>query len=679
MSSKPLLFIFLLILILAGYLRYPAFLFGFPYIEHPDEPHYNLAASSIIEKGNADDLGMSGYPPGIIYTNIFLIKFFHNPNLRWSTDIIPLARLLSITFGGLGVISCLFALGAIQGKPFAGILASFLWAITPVCVEYDRFACAEPYMAFFLTLTFVLIFYSISKASSKIMNLAYVSAMLTISFKYQAALVIIPLVLSDVYLNRHLFMKRYPLFSYAGPAARMLILVCFGILLVFGFDALASSPQPEWCWRRHMIFAIPGIGQILNNIKMILFTFSNPSNLFSMGTTGEPPQPTHPFLSITFAFILLYVFIDSIRLNKPRMFRNPAVLIMLSFVLFWIIFVSFFNPAFRHILPVMPLVYISLAIGITSLLELLKNHIFVKASLRKFRFPIYLILSCIFLAIVTKEFLIPSYLNMKKRSKPDIRNEIIEWMNKTLELGEYCASSECGSMFLGWGGYQGETYFSCQGVFDLSQEVPDVQSLRGKDIDYIIINNNSLKENKKYAHYIEKLCKEAVVLKTFPAGDKFYGDDYFILSTKPIEEKLEIVSENTVLVGLNKEIQSKGTYNTLYLTLFFKFLKPSDRPLNIQIYLTNRKTGKILSHIEQYPLFDEYRRRATLDFSDPEEIIRCRPFSISVQNSKDIEYSLFVEFAEKPFYFDTSSEFICQERKSIFKVCDNVAEYLKQP
>ncbi len=66
----------LFILALAAILRYPAYDFGYPYIDHPDEPHYALAAHSLINTGSAKGWMMDGYPPGIIYTGMFFIKHF---------------------------------------------------------------------------------------------------------------------------------------------------------------------------------------------------------------------------------------------------------------------------------------------------------------------------------------------------------------------------------------------------------------------------------------------------------------------------------------------------------------------------------------------------------------------------------------------------------------------------
>jgi hypothetical protein len=117
----------LLILLVAAGLRYPGYKSGYPFIQHPDEPHYNFAARRPAIGTDIESLGMKGYPPGIIYINVVCIALFHEEG-KLTTDVIPTIRLISITVS-LATILLIYLLGKSVYSKGAGLLAAFLWAI----------------------------------------------------------------------------------------------------------------------------------------------------------------------------------------------------------------------------------------------------------------------------------------------------------------------------------------------------------------------------------------------------------------------------------------------------------------------------------------------------------------------------------------------------------------------
>ena len=53
----------LVILVLAGALRYPGYAFSLPYVDYIDEPNHNLAARMLVDFGSARSIGHDSYPP----------------------------------------------------------------------------------------------------------------------------------------------------------------------------------------------------------------------------------------------------------------------------------------------------------------------------------------------------------------------------------------------------------------------------------------------------------------------------------------------------------------------------------------------------------------------------------------------------------------------------------------
>ena len=83
------------ILLFAAFVRYTGYNFSLPYIDHPDEPDYVIAARFTFDTGSPKPIGMQGYPPGIIAIYYFIIKWFFPQSDMLNA--IPSVRLLSIT------------------------------------------------------------------------------------------------------------------------------------------------------------------------------------------------------------------------------------------------------------------------------------------------------------------------------------------------------------------------------------------------------------------------------------------------------------------------------------------------------------------------------------------------------------------------------------------------------
>ena len=69
----------LVILVLAGTLRYPGYDFSLPVIDIGDEAHHSLSGRYVIDTGSARALGQDGYPQGIIRLYYLILRLFHEP------------------------------------------------------------------------------------------------------------------------------------------------------------------------------------------------------------------------------------------------------------------------------------------------------------------------------------------------------------------------------------------------------------------------------------------------------------------------------------------------------------------------------------------------------------------------------------------------------------------------
>ncbi|MFN8448983.1 MAG: glycosyltransferase family 39 protein [Anaerolineae bacterium] len=143
------------LILCAGLLRLTGYNFSLPYIDHPDEPNFNIAAQMIIDMGTSKSMHYQGYPPGIVTVNYLFLRFFHDPTTPPGT-IIWMIRLLAIATS-LALMLVIGLLGALLATPLAGLLAAALWGFNPVAVEFSRYATADIFVAVFTVLAVYLV------------------------------------------------------------------------------------------------------------------------------------------------------------------------------------------------------------------------------------------------------------------------------------------------------------------------------------------------------------------------------------------------------------------------------------------------------------------------------------------------------------------------------------------
>ena len=218
----------LVILVLAGALRYPAYDFRLPLVDQPDEPHFILSGRMLIDFGTAKSLNNHFYPPGIIQIYHVVMRLFHDPATP-PASVVGIVRLLAITTSlGVVVVIGLFGYHAV-GKS-AGLLGAAIWSITPLFVERSRWGTAEIWVVFFSILalygTTVAILYRRESWST----FATYALMFAIVFKYHS-----------VFLAP--FVLLAPL--WRGSLSRKRVLGNLGRFALFSFWLLFLTPALE--------------------------------------------------------------------------------------------------------------------------------------------------------------------------------------------------------------------------------------------------------------------------------------------------------------------------------------------------------------------------------------------------------------------------------------------------
>lgn len=619
---------------MAAILRYPAYNFGYPYIDHPDEPHYALAAHSIINTGSAKGWQMDGYPPGIIYTDILFLKTFPGKELP-PTSIIPKIRILSITVSIAAIITIAF-IGIVIGSPLVGLITALCYAISPICVEYDRYAAAEPFLTLFISLTFLFIFIAYKHSSNKLMISAYISSFIAIIFKYPAGLLLIPIIVADmmIYLKLRRNGRVNQSSLYSGFLLKALLCLAFFIWLFFGYGVIGDGTHSDRSWRRHLKYDFPNTSKIFDNIVYVTGSFSSPANLMEMGLTGNPPKPESDFLPYLISLVALAGYIISLKNNK-KLFSFHYI-ILGGFTILWFLALNLFSPAYRHFISILPILYFLAVAGFSETLIFIFNKFPSKISQFKPLFTFIIIILVLFV------FLRTSWTNMVERSKKDIRNEITKWMDCSLKGGSFISTPKCLSIFMPYADYQGKKGFKWCGNITESDLMNEFM-LKEKSaiIDYLIV------EEKHYdrAVLVNNYLSALPLLKRFHSGKNYYGGNYIVLRAKPIMNKSQQKLENTLILGYNSTIEKVEGGYFLKLYIFYKAELPSHKPMKAFVYV--KKDDKVLNLIAFPPINDRYERRSTVDWNDPDEIIISDDVIIAFANEAKGNYAVYTGFCLK--------------------------------
>ena len=522
----------LLILFFAGVLRYNGMMFSYPFIAHPDEPHYTFtAAGSIQQEYRRPE--MKGYPPGIIYINSICLALFYRTKGN-PTSIIPFVRFLAITFS-LGTIFLMMITCRMAGFTLGGVIAGLLWACTPILVEYDRYGVPEPFQAFFTMLTFYYLIRALYLKDRRAVYYAYTAACAAVLFKYPACLLLLPVAGVDIfiYLKERSFSAKQ-IISDKPFLIKSGLLAIFFVWLLFIYGAYPSGASPSWSWRRHTVFQglnTAYLFRFFENLKSMLLTINKPSG--KVGSTIHHFKIGSSEILLPLA-ILLYA-VPGIIYQIVYGTKKVMLLFCIIFPVVFIGILSLFNPAYRHFIPVFPFYFILIGIGLSSTSFIIYRYIKQK---KKNNTAIFLTALCPVLIIILsiEKLFIPSIENMRYRMKYDIRNSIREWMNSSgLPPGRFASTAELQSLFLRWSGFSGKSmYFR---IFTLLHNydppLPDNYMLKNH-IRYLIIPVEMLK--RWSIEYPDKL-QDFVLIREFQAGPDTIPNSYVLLGYMPKTRK----------------------------------------------------------------------------------------------------------------------------------------------
>ena len=493
----------LVILVLAGALRYPGYDFGLPYVDHPDEPDFTLAGRMIIDFGTAKSMNYHFYPPGIVQINYVVLRLLHDPATP-PGSVLGFVRFLAITTS-LGVVAVIGLSGYHAVGRVAGLLGAAFWSITPLFVENSRWGTAEIWVLFFSLLALHFTTVAIQYRRESWSTHATYALMLAIIFKYHCVF-IAPLVLLA------------PL--WRGSVSWKRVLANLGRFALFSFWLLFLTPALE-------IFNSPVSGQVEGWVR-----HTRVVSTVSLLTLYDNLAATLGWLNY---WVLIpgwlglgLVLWDQSYKGKAR----QALVFLFSALFLWLTGISLYGEqgvhAIRFLFAWVSLLVMLSGWGYALLLQRLYRSLSQHAPQRR-NWAVGV--AAALLLILQLPNIWGSLEQSWQATLPDQRNELAQWADLTLPASNYIATYEnSATLNREWGGYPGATPFQSEGgVYD---DIT-IEEWRAQGVRFAIVSYGQYRLWREEG--TDPYTTETTLLKSYPPSDAHRGPAMVVLLLHPIQ------------------------------------------------------------------------------------------------------------------------------------------------
>ncbi len=589
----------LLLMIVSSVIYYTGYRISLPYVDHPDEPSFNLAAQMIIDSGTAKPMGYNAYPPGIISLNYLVLKAFNQTERRPASDFLPMVRLLTITVSLLSII-VVALLGYELAGYVAGLLAGVLWAFNPLWNEHIRFATADPFVTFFALASLWLVCAGTAHKRQSLNTAANYMLMLAIVFKTQA-IFLLPLIFC------------LPLWSWwqtdDSAERRQMLRALFwnGFRwALFLFWLLALYPTLD---ANKIIQWVAPTDKMAFPTPQLLVTHLNITVLSTRSL-------------ITWLLIALVLALTA-WWRKDFFSRILLLALIVAFVSFLVGISLFGVQQLRQMYFLVALGDLFTALALASLAKWIILWLASRRPLKLDPSLIAYALISLYTAIAILPAFSASVSAAQDAAKLDHRNELATYMDTSLPPAPHIASTDNHkTLNRDYGGYHGKNDFPLVAVANLLDK--PLEDWRAQNVTYAIVPYNT--DWQTYAP------DQLLLLKSYPADPRYRGPSMQVLRLQPIQNRLDkpLQLGSLNLIGYDLSARQISAGSDVTLTYYWQAAAPTALPMRVFTHIYPLDRLEVMAQQDGLPLVDDLERRPTSTWDDPAEVLVSRPFTITL-------------------------------------------------
>ena len=557
------------ILLLGLALRLWGINFGLPYTYAPDEPSYLIVTLRIIETGDLNPHWWY-YPSLMFYLNaVALLLFFLAGRLTGAfTTLADLAQPEVITMGvgrlelpGEFLVSrgltALFSAAAIllvyligrrlHSSKWVAALAALLLAVSPTVVEHSHRFGPDLFALFFLLASFLFSIRIVDEPKLRYYVGAGIAAGLAIASKYNAALILVPLVVAH-------FLR----FGLAGWRQKELYIGLGATILAF----VSAVP-----------FSVLDLEHFWEGVRWQTFSYS------SEGHAGQEGNALRWYVSYLPGTEGGMVALAAICAVYCLLARSRKHLLLISFPLVYFLFVSqLLVRNARTIMFIIPFLDLLAAILVASLYEWMTKT-------RRVRREIVAAVLAAVCALMIVPPMQTALADNIRLTRPDGREAARQWLETNLPAGARVAVEA-------YSHYLDPRRFTVQGIEALVDHPPEWYLQNG--FEYLVFSQGMYKrffdEPERYA---AEVAKYNHAFSRFPLVERFDDNNYEIriyktgvmLPAQRVAARFGDYGDLIELVGYDSDAWKWMPGEPLRVTLYWRALREANEPLELDLRL----------------------------------------------------------------------------------------------
>lgn len=600
-------FALLVLIILAAVPRLLTYNYSLPYVDYVDEP--NLYWKAQAWRGLYDQGGLEGYPPGYILVHIGAELVVGAKGPAGLALTVRALRLIAVGVGLLTLVFIALIARLIAGE-LAGLIAGIAWGISPLLLQEDILAIADPFVYMFVAAVLWLAVVAICDSKRSHWCIwSVVAGLLAILFKYPVVTALAPggLVALAIF-----FRQRRTGFVYLAIQATLIL--AMALFLVFVYHA------------QRMVEAGRGMDMAVSRIQQGA-SFLNPHDIYN-----NIYYSIYPIEPVAFAvmggFGLIAYGIAALR-GRKHINMWPVLLCVIVLVTIpWI--ASIFsvvtpNDRIRDVLPATPAACVILGVAvaqITTLMPKIGSAHWLTVG------KVLPTAALVILVFVPQGIAVRSII--ADRQGEDWRVLLRHWADASLDPGTIIVDHANFRTFNAYySGIDTHKWFEWWEVPTVTARLP-AEWRYGWGFSYVAISKGNwqiMQNTPEGRAYLAQLLP----LRSFVAPPTRRGPETLIyrLWRMDVEQQNKFGGQ-IVFAGYDRSAMTLAPGDSLTLRFYWQATAQPIANYSVYIHLAPLADRTILAQADGAPAAPE---RPTLTWDDPSETLISSPFQLQVPST----------------------------------------------
>lgn len=595
----------LLLLIVAGGLRFASYNFSLPYLDTDDESNYYLAG--LEWRGLFDNQGYyEGVPPAYIALQTVLQPPLEALGARDLASTTQALRFIAVIVNLATLILIALTARRIAGD-LAGVIAGFAWGISPIVLENGVYALPDPFVYLFTALALWLAVEALIIPERRGWCVwSAIAGLLAVLMKYPALPALIPgglVALWTLYKDRQRGLR---LIALQGA-----VVAAVGLWLVFIYGIDFSNLQREGATVQSQgLSNMLNFGRLLNNLHYAII----------------PLQPA-VWLIVCALGVAAFFSFAARRIHPGGILLSVVVLLTIP----WLA-ASFSHVApdkVRYVLPATATACVLMGVAVGQVARVVPPKWIIPTS----------VVGIVAAILIFVPPVRASLALVADRQLPELRVELRRWFDVNLEPGTVIVDADNRTTFNPiWGGIPHRHWVDWWETSDITEF--SAVEWRERGLSYAVIPRwqvDRLSRTNDGQAYLDTLLH----LRDLHVPPAARGPQMSFYRLWPMDvEQQATFGDSITLLGYDQSAEQVAPNESLTLRFYWQAAQTPADNYSLFVHLVPLDEYEVLAQADGSPAVAE---RPTLSWDDPDETLISPPFTLTIPDSLALgTYRVFI-------------------------------------